>query len=224
MAYQNNVVIELKDIRKIYKTGDIEFEALKCIDLIIKEGDFLAIMGPSGSGKSTCMNIIGCLDKATSGSYKLENIEISNLLDNELSKVRNKKIGFIFQNFNLLPRVTALHNVELPLIYAGEKNRKEKALKCLELVGLSDKINNKPNELSGGQQQRVAIARALVNEPAIILADEPTGNLDTHSSEEIMKILIDLHTQGKTIILITHEFDIAKCAQKTIHFRDGNII
>lgn len=219
-----NIVIELKDIGKVYKTGNIEFEALKGINLIVKEGEFLAIMGPSGSGKSTCMNIIGCLDKATTGSYKLEGREVSTLSSNELAKIRNKKIGFIFQTFNLLPRTDALHNVELPLIYSGERERKEKAVNALEIVGLKDKSKNKPNELSSGQQQRVAIARALINNPSIILADEPTGNLDTKSGEEIMRIFSGLHKQGKIIILITHERDIAAYAEEIIYFRDGMIV
>jgi putative ABC transport system ATP-binding protein len=217
-------IIDIKNISKIYKTGAIEFEALKDINLKVKEGDFLCIMGPSGSGKSTCMNIIGCLDKPTSGSYKLEGREVSLLSDKELAKVRNKSIGFVFQTFNLLARTDALHNVELPLVYSGDKNRKEKALKALEMVGLSDKTKNKPNELSGGQQQRVAIARALINNPSIILADEPTGNLDTKSGDEIMKIFKGLHKEGKTIVLITHEPDIAKYGKRVIHFKDGKII
>jgi putative ABC transport system ATP-binding protein len=170
------------------------------------------------------MNIIGCLDKPTSGSYKLEGREVSLLSDKELAKVRNKSIGFVFQTFNLLARTDALHNVELPLVYSGDKNRKEKALKALEMVGLSDKTKNKPNELSGGQQQRVAIARALINNPSIILADEPTGNLDTKSGDEIMKIFKGLHKEGKTIVLITHEPDIAKYGKRVIHFKDGKII
>lgn len=219
-----NIVIELKDIGKVYKTGNIEFEALKDINLTVHEGEFLAIMGPSGSGKSTCMNILGCLDRATTGSYKLEGREVSTLSSNELAKIRNKKIGFVFQTFNLLPRTDALHNVELPLIYSGERERKEKAMNALEIVGLKNKSKNKPNELSSGQQQRVAIARALINNPSIILADEPTGNLDTKSGEEIMKIFSGLHKQGKIIILITHERDIAAYAEEIIYFRDGMIV
>lgn len=219
-----NIVIELKDIGKVYKTGNIEFEALKDINLTVHEGEFLAIMGPSGSGKSTCMNILGCLDRATIGSYKLEGREVSTLSSNELAKIRNKKIGFVFQTFNLLPRTDALHNVELPLIYSGERERKEKAMNALEIVGLKDKSKNKPNELSSGQQQRVAIARALINNPSIILADEPTGNLDTKSGEEIMRIFSGLHKQGKIIILITHERDIAAYAEEIIYFRDGMIV
>lgn len=217
-------VIEMKNIVKTYKTGKIEFTALKGINLAIKEGDFLAIMGPSGSGKSTCMHILGCLDRPTSGSYKLEGKEVATLSDNELAKIRNKKIGFVFQTFNLLSRTDSLHNVELPLVYSGDSNRKEKAMQALKMVGLEDKAKNKPNELSGGQQQRVAIARALVNNPSIVLADEPTGNLDTKSGVEIMKVFEKLNKDGKTIILITHESDIAAYAQKKVHFKDGMII
>ncbi|OGS21483.1 MAG: macrolide ABC transporter ATP-binding protein [Elusimicrobia bacterium RIFOXYA2_FULL_39_19] len=219
-----NTVIELKNITKTYITGAVEFKALDNIDLTVKEGDFLAIMGPSGSGKSTCMNIIGCLDRPTSGSYTLENKEVANLNDNELAYIRNKRIGFVFQTFNLLARTDAVKNIELPLIYSGAKNRKERAIECLNMVGLADKGKNRPNELSGGQQQRVAIARAIVNNPSIILADEPTGNLDSKSGDEIMKIFVDLNKQGKTIILITHEPDIAGYAQRKIQFKDGIIL
>lgn len=217
-------MIKLENITKIYKTEEVTFEALRGIDLEVEEGEFIAIMGPSGSGKSTCMNIIGCLDRPTGGSYKLEGREVATLSDTELAKIRNKKIGFVFQTFNLLPRTEAWQNVEVPLIYSGEKNRKEKALKALDMVGLSDKYKNKPNELSGGQQQRVAIARAIVNDPSIILADEPTGNLDTKSGEEIMKIFKKMNEQGKTIILVTHEADIAAFAGRRIHFRDGKVV
>ena len=219
-----NTVIELKNITKTYITGAVEFKALDNIDLTVKEGDFLAIMGPSGSGKSTCMNIIGCLDRPTSGSYTLENKEVANLNDNELAYIRNKRIGFVFQTFNLLARTDAVKNIELPLIYSGAKNRKERAIECLNMVGLADKGKNRPNELSGGQKQRVAIARAIVNNPSIILADEPTGNLDSKSGDEIMKIFVDLNKQGKTIILITHEPDIAGYAQRKIQFKDGIIL
>jgi len=218
------VIIEAKDIVKVYKTGNVEFFALKGINLTIRRGDFIAIMGPSGSGKSTCMNILGCLDRPTRGSYKLEGKEVTNLSDSELAKIRNKKIGFVFQSFNLLPRTDSLRNVELPLIYSGEKEKKEKAMMALEMVGLKSKANNKPNELSGGEQQRVAIARALVNDPSIILADEPTGNLDSKSGQEIMEIFRNLNKIGKTIILVTHEPDIAAYAKKTIHFKDGMIV
>jgi len=217
-------VIELINITKTYLTGAIEFNALKNVNLSVSEGDFLAIMGPSGSGKSTCMNILGCLDRPTSGTYLLDEKEVSKLSDGELAEVRNKKIGFVFQTFNLLPRTDSIRNVELPLIYSGAKNRRELAMKALDMVGLSDKYKNKPNELSGGQQQRVAIARALVTNPSLVLADEPTGNLDTKSGEEIMKIFIKLNQEGKTVVLITHEPDIAAFAKRTIHFKDGEII
>ncbi|OGF52573.1 MAG: macrolide ABC transporter ATP-binding protein [Candidatus Firestonebacteria bacterium GWA2_43_8] len=217
-------VIELVNITKTYLTGAIKFDALKNVNLTVEEGDFLAIMGPSGSGKSTCMNILGCLDRPTSGMYLLDEKEVSKLSDGELAEVRNKKIGFVFQTFNLLPRTDAIRNVELPLIYSGAKNRRELAMKALDMVGLSDKYKNKPNELSGGQQQRVAIARALVTNPSLVLADEPTGNLDTKSGEEIMKIFVKLNQEGKTVVLITHEPDIAAFAKKTIHFKDGEIV
>ncbi|MFH1074567.1 MAG: ABC transporter ATP-binding protein [Candidatus Firestonebacteria bacterium] len=217
-------VIELINVTKIYLTGAIEFKALKDVNLSVQEGDFLAIMGPSGSGKSTCMNILGCLDRPTKGTYLLDEKEVSKLSDSELAEVRNKKIGFVFQTFNLLPRTDAIRNVELPLIYSGAKNRKELAMKALDMVGLSDKYKNKPNELSGGQQQRVAIARALVTNPSLVLADEPTGNLDTKSGEEIMKIFVKLNQEGKTVVLITHEQDIAAFAKNTVHFKDGEIV
>ncbi len=217
-------VIELIDINKTYFTGAMEFSALKSVNLTVLEGDFLAIMGPSGSGKSTCMNILGCLDRPTKGRYLLDEKEVSKLSDSELAEIRNKKIGFVFQTFNLLPRTDAVHNVELPLIYSGAKNRKDLAKKALDMVGLSDKYKNKQNELSGGQQQRVAIARALVTNPSLILADEPTGNLDTKSGEEIMKIFVKMNLEGKTVVLITHEPDIAAFAKRTIHFKDGEII
>ncbi|MFH1825462.1 MAG: ABC transporter ATP-binding protein [Candidatus Firestonebacteria bacterium] len=218
------MLLSIEKISKVYKAGNAEFKALDEISLTIKEGEFLAIMGPSGSGKSTCMNILGCLDRATSGSYKLEDKEVTDLGDSELVKIRNKKIGFVFQSFNLLPRTNSLRNVELPLIYSGDENKKEKAMKALEMVGLKNKANNKPNELSGGEQQRVAIARALVNDPSIILADEPTGNLDSKSGQEIMEIFRSLHNVGKTIIMVTHESDIAAYAEKSIHFKDGKIL
>jgi len=198
-------VIELKNITKTYKTGAVDFKALDDVNLAVQEGDFLAIMGPSGSGKSTCMNIIGCLDRPTSGSYLLDGKEVASLNDNELAHIRNKKIGFVFQTFNLLARTDAVKNIELPLIYSGVKNKRERALECLKMVGLEDKAKNKPNELSGGQQQRVAIARAIVNEPSIILADEPTGNLDMETGEKIAKLLFDLvEKENKTLILVTH--------------------
>ena len=217
-------VIELRNITKTYLTGKVEFTALKSINLAVNEGDFTAIMGHSGSGKSTCMNIIGCLDRPTSGEYLFGGEDVSKLSDSQLAEVRNKKIGFVFQSFNLLARTSAVQNVELPLVYSGAKNRRQKAEAALVSVGLAEKFANKPNELSGGQQQRVAIARALVNDPPLILADEPTGNLDSKSGEEIMKIFKGLNEKGKTIVLITHEPDIAAFAKKRLYFKDGEIV
>ena len=217
-------VIELRNITKVYLTGKVEFTALKAVNLTVNEGDFTAIMGHSGSGKSTCMNIIGCLDRPSSGEYLFGGENVSKLSDSQLAEVRNKKIGFVFQSFNLLARTSAVQNVELPLVYSGAKNRRQKAEAALISVGLAEKFANKPNELSGGQQQRVAIARALVNDPPLILADEPTGNLDSKSGEEIMKIFRGLNEKGKTIVLITHEPDIAAFAKKRVYFKDGEII
>lgn len=213
----------MKNLGKIYKNGQIEVEALRNANINIKREEFVAIMGPSGSGKSTLMNILGCLDKSTAGEYWLDGINISTLNEVELAKIRNLKIGFVFQSFNLLPRITALQNVELPMIYAGvnSKERRKKATIALERVGLAERMHHKPNEMSGGQKQRVAIARALVNNPAIILADEPTGNLDSSSSEEIMSIFQDLNSEGVTIILVTHEPDIAEHTKRVLKFRDG---
>lgn len=220
------MIIKMKNIGKIYDTGKVQVEALRKVDLSIARGEFVSIMGPSGSGKSTLMNIIGCLDRATSGDYELDEVNISGLDDVELAKIRNKKIGFVFQSFNLLPRITALQNIELPMIYAGagKKERREKALEALERVSLTDRMHHKPNELSGGQKQRVAIARALVNNPAIILADEPTGNLDTASGEDIMAVFQELNREGVTIVLVTHEQDIAEHTKRIIRFRDGFLI
>jgi putative ABC transport system ATP-binding protein len=216
-------IIEMEKLHKVYFLGKTQVHALRGIDIKIQSGEYTSIMGPSGSGKSTLMNIIGCLDVASSGLYRLNNQDVSHLNDNELAKIRNKEIGFVFQTFNLLPRASALHNVELPLIYNGSpaSKRKEKAKEALDKVGLTDRMNHKPNELSGGQRQRVAIARALVNDPAMILADEPTGNLDTTTGEEIMEIFDLLNEQGNTIILVTHESFIADHSRRIIRLKDG---
>ena len=218
--------IVIQDIVKTYQMGDSIVRGLAGVSLTIEEGEFTAIMGPSGSGKSTLMNILGCLDRPTSGSYKLDGAEVATLGDDELALTRNKKIGFVFQNFNLLSRMSALNNVALPMVYAGvpQKDRLERARKNLEMVGLGGRLHHKPNELSGGQRQRVAIARALVNEPTIILADEPTGNLDSKSGDEIMEIFCELNQQGKTVILVTHEPEIAAYTRRTVTFRDGLIV
>ncbi len=218
-------VISCTDIAKHYKVGTQLVKALKTVDISIKKGEYVAIMGPSGSGKSTLMNIIGCLDTSTHGQYILNGIDVSKMTDDELAHIRNSEIGFVFQTFNLLPRYSALENVMLPLIYAGynKANRIAKAKKVLESVDLSDRITHKPNELSGGQRQRVAIARALVNDPSIILADEPTGNLDTKTSIDIMNLFSTIHDQGNTVIIVTHEEDIAKNAHRVIRLRDGMI-
>jgi len=218
-------VITLEGITKVYRAGEVEVPALKGVSLHIPEGEFVAIMGPSGSGKSTLMNVIGCLDQPTEGRYILDGYDVSALTDDQLAWIRNRKIGFVFQSFNLIPRVSAAHNVEMPLIYAGDSvQRRERAMAALESVGLLDRAGHLPNELSGGQQQRVAVARALVTDPAILLADEPTGNLDTESSLEILKLLRDLNQQGRTIVLITHEADIAAFAQRVVRLRDGVIV
>lgn len=220
------MIIEVKDVYKTYDTGALKFTALKGINLSIDKGEFTSIMGPSGSGKSTFMNILGCLDKMDSGMYILNNKNISDLEDNELARIRNTEIGFVFQAFNLLPRMTILENVELPMVYAGisKKERREKALDALERVGLSDRITHKPTEISGGQKQRVAIARAIVNNPSVIMADEPTGNLDSKSTFEILKIFQDLNNEGSTIIMVTHEPDVAKYTKRIVRFRDGEIV
>ncbi|TGV13070.1 ABC transporter ATP-binding protein [Mesorhizobium sp. M00.F.Ca.ET.186.01.1.1] len=219
-------VIQIEDLKKQYQIGDQEIMALRGVSLTIDEGDFVAIMGPSGSGKSSMMNVIGCLDKPTSGEFYLDGQPVSLAHDDELAVIRNQKIEFVFQNFNLLSRTTAVENVELPLLYGGAsaKERRERAIKALISVGLAERLNNKPNELSGGQQQRVSIARALVNDPVILLADEPTGALDTKTSEEIMGIFQRLNDAGKTVILVTHEPDIAEYAKRIVRFRDGQII
>ena len=216
-------MIELDNISKVYKAGQTEVPALRAVSCHIKSGEMVSITGPSGSGKSTLMNILGCLDKPTSGQYRLDGIEVSKLSDNKLAEIRNKKIGFVFQSFNLLARTTALANVELPLIYSGAGNRRQRALQALESVGLAHRAAHKPSELAGGEQQRVAIARALINTPPLILADEPTGNLDTQTSKEIMLLFQQLNQQGITIILVTHEADIAAYTQRTIKIRDGQI-
>lgn len=219
------MLISIKDLNKTYIMGAEKVEALKSVTLEIEKNEYVALMGPSGSGKSTLMNLVGCLDSPTGGEYWLNGIEVSTMDDGELAEVRNKQIGFVFQTFNLLPRLSALENVALPLVYAGfgKEERLEKARKTLEAVGLGDRVMHKPNELSGGQRQRVAVARALVNDPAIILADEPTGNLDTKTSYEIMGLFEQIHQAGNTIILVTHEQDIAMHAHRIVRLRDGLI-
>jgi putative ABC transport system ATP-binding protein len=218
-------MIELEAVTKTYRMGKVEVLALRGIDLVVDEGEFVAIMGASGSGKSTLMNIIGCLDVPTNGRYLLDHTDVAKLDDDRLAAIRNRKIGFVFQSFNLIPRTTALHNVEMPLIYAGAVDRRQRSLAALTAVGMADRASHQPTELSGGQQQRAAIARALVTNPAILLADEPTGNLDTASSVEIMKLLGQLNReQGRTIVLITHEADIAAFANRVVELRDGLIV
>lgn len=218
-------VIKADGITKVYQMGEIEVHALRGVDLQIVPGEIISIMGPSGSGKSTLMNIIGCLDRPTSGSYCLEGEQVATMTDDQLAAIRNRKVGFVFQSFNLLGRQTAISNVELPMRYAGVTDgRRKRAIEALESVGLGDRVHHRPNELSGGQQQRVAIARALVNNPAIILADEPTGNLDTKSGAEIMKILLDLNEEfGTTLIFVTHDPEIAEMTERVVHLRDGLI-
>ena len=220
------MIITVDKVNKTYKNGSLELQVLKNISFKVYKGEFLAIMGSSGSGKSTMMNILACLDSQYEGTYILDGIDISKLTENQLSEIRNKKIGFIFQSFNLLPRLSALENVELPLVYSSvpKAERHKRAAELLEMVGLKDRMHHKPNELSGGQRQRVAIARALINDPSIILADEPTGNLDSKSEEEIIEILQELNRTGKTIVIVTHEPNIGDIAQRKIVFKDGEII
>jgi putative ABC transport system ATP-binding protein len=218
-------VIRIRDLTREYPMGEERILALRGVTLDIRRNEYVAIMGPSGSGKSTMMNLLGCLDTPTGGEYWLNGQEVSRLTDDELARVRNREIGFVFQTFNLLPRATALHNVELPLVYAGARarERRERAVAALERVGLGDRLAHRPNELSGGQRQRVAIARALVNAPSILLADEPTGNLDSVTSEEIMRVFGDLHAGGQTVIMVTHEPDIAAHAERVVVLRDGQV-
>jgi len=219
------MLIQTNDLTKVYKMGATEVHALRGVSTSINKGDYVAIMGPSGSGKSTLMNLIGCLDTPTSGTYVLNGRQVADMNDDELALIRNKEIGFVFQTFNLLPRATALHNVELPLIYSGtpSETRIDMAKRALDMVDLSDRMTHRPNQLSGGQRQRVAIARALVNNPALILADEPTGNLDSKTGVEIMALFDRLHLAGNTIILVTHEHDVARYADRILHIRDGQV-
>lgn len=219
-------MIVLEKVSKTYDTGTVQVNALKALDLVISEGDFTAIMGPSGSGKSTLMNILGLLDRPSEGSFILDGVDTRSLDESQLANLRNQKIGFVFQNFNLLPRLNALRNVELPLLYAGisAKERRARARAALERVGLASHVNHRPNEMSGGQKQRVAIARALVNNPGLLLADEPTGNLDSGSGYEIIDLFQELHRQGSTIVLVTHEPEIARHTRNIIHFRDGRLV
>jgi putative ABC transport system ATP-binding protein len=217
-------MIELEAITKAYRMGKVRVDVLHGIDLTIDDGEFVAIMGPSGSGKTTLMNILGCLDAPTSGRYLLDGIDVSRLSDNRLARIRSHKIGFVFQSFNLVPRTNALRNVELPLVYAGERARHKAARLALEQVGLADRQKHMPNELSGGQQQRVAIARALINDPALLLADEPTGNLDSASTREILKLLGALNDAGRTVVIITHEEEVAQFAKRVVRLRDGRVV
>lgn len=219
-----NTLIKVENISKVYDLGETHVHALRHISLEIEKGEMIAIMGPSGSGKSTFMNILGCLDQPSDGSYWLEGVNVAEMTEDELAEVRNTRMGFIFQQFNLLPRTTALRQVQLPLIYNGAENREERAIEALTEVGLADRLDHKPTELSGGQQQRVAVARALVNNPALIMADEPTGALDTRSGQELLGIFQRLNAQGKTILMVTHEWDVAMHCKRIVRFKDGRII
>jgi len=219
-------LIEIRGVRKTYQMGEVEVHALNGVDLDVERGEYLAVMGASGSGKSTLMNLLGCLDTPSEGSYRLNGVAVEDLEDAELAAIRNREIGFVFQTFNLLPRTSALGNVELPLVYAGmpRRERRRRALETLDRVGLADRVDHQPNELSGGQRQRVAIARALVNQPSILLADEPTGNLDTATSEEIMALFDALHAAGNTVVLVTHEREIAAHTERQVLLRDGRVV
>jgi putative ABC transport system ATP-binding protein len=217
-------MIQLEHVSKVYRTGDIALRALDDVSLRIDDGDLVAIMGPSGSGKSTMMNILGCLDVPSSGTYRLDGTDVGRLSDDRLADIRNRKIGFVFQSFNLLPRTSAIRNVELPMVYAGTGDRRSRARRALARVGLAERANHQPNELSGGQQQRVAVARALVTDPTMILADEPTGNLDTTSTVDVMNLFVELNEAGRTIVLITHEPEVAEFAKRVVTLRDGHVV
>jgi putative ABC transport system ATP-binding protein len=219
-------IIRLEHIFKIYGSGNTEVRALSDVNLIVEPGEYCAIMGPSGSGKSTAMNVVGCLDRPTSGSYYLDGVDVANLDDDHLAHIRNRKIGFVFQQFHLLPQLSAMENVMLPMVYAGVsyRERRDRAAESLTRVGLSNRLDNKPNQLSGGQQQRVAIARAIVNRPVLLLADEPTGALDSHTTQEVMAIVAELNAGGMTVVMVTHEPDVARLSQRIVWFRDGEVI